>query len=170
MPRFQPNLADAHAGFPMLSRGEYEFEITKVTPFYRIKDDGGESAGVSVGMKVVGQIAADGSVDEQFESAGEMVAPNRLYIHTPKAFGMTKQFIMAALGYSIRDEKQANTEYFDNADFSIDVDDSDPDNAQAIGGGSWDDLVGKRLRMTADIDVYQGRENQQYKSYSPLPR
>jgi hypothetical protein len=171
MARFQPNLKDAHAGFPMLPRGEYEFEITNVHPFFRVKDDGGESAGCTISLKVVGQVAADGSLETdkaEFPSADEQVNPNRVYIHTPKAFGMTKQFIMAAMGYPVRDEKVANEEYFDDADFSIDVNDDDPDNIEVIAGGSWDDLVGKTLRMTADVRMWQGNEQQDYRSFSPI--
>lgn len=155
----------------MLQRGEYEFEITNVKPFYRVKDDGGESAGVTVSLKCTGKVGSDGELvtsKDEFPAAGEQVNPNRLYIHTPKAFGMTKQFIMAALGYPIKDEKVANEEYFDDADFSIDVDDSDPDDVQVIAGGSWDDLVGKSLRMTADLRVWQGNDQQDYRSFSPL--
>ena len=171
MTRFAPNLKDAHAGFPMLTRGEYEFEITKVRPFFRVKDDGGESAGATISLKCVGKIESDGSITTDkadFPSAGEQVNPNRLYIHTPKAFGMTKQFIMAAMGYPIKDEKLANEEYFDDADFSIDADDADPDNIEVVGGGSWDDLEGKTLRMTADVRMWQGNEQQDYRSFSPI--
>lgn len=164
MTRFEPNLAQAHAGFPMLERGEYEFTITKATPFYRVKDDGSENGGCRCSLKVVGQVAADGSLDTDFEAMDEMVSPITLWIHTPKAFGMTKQFIMAALGYPIREEKRANEEYFEDADFSVDVDEED----NAIGGASWQDLVGKSLRMTADIDVWQGNDQQAYRSYQPL--
>ena len=93
-----------------------------------------------------------------------MVSPITLWIHTPKAFGMTKQFIMAALGYPIKEEKKANSEYFEDADFSVDTDDED----NAIPGASWEDLVGKNIRMTADIGVWQGNDQQEYRSYQPL--
>jgi len=81
---------------------------------------------------------------------------------------MTNQFILAEMGFDLRDEGQANAEYFDGADFSIDVDDDDPDNVEVIGGASWNDMVGKRLRMTADVNIWQGREQQQYRSYQPI--
>lgn len=164
MTRFQPNLAQAHAGFPMLDRGEYEFTITKATPFYRVKDDGSENGGCRCSLRVTGKVDSDGSLSEDFEGVNEMVAPITLWIHTPKAFGMTKQFIMAALGYPIKDEKRANEEYFEDSDFSVDVDDEE----NTIGGASWDDLVGKSLRMTADIGVWNGNDQQEYRSYQPL--
>ena len=104
------------------------------------------------------------ALDESHEAAGEQVSPISLWVHTPKAFGMTKQFILAALGYTIREEKQANEEYFDDADFSIDVDDDE----NTIGGASWEDLVGKSLRMTADIGEWNGNEQQEYRSYQPI--
>ncbi len=164
MTRFQPNLSKAHAGFPMLERGEYEFEITKATPFLRVKENGDESAGCRYGLRCTGKIIDDGSLDESHEAAGEQVSPISLWVHTPKAFGMTKQFILAALGYTIREEKQANEEYFDDADFSIDVDDDE----NTVGGASWEDLVGKSLRMTADIGEWNGNEQQEYRSYQPI--
>jgi len=148
----------------MLDRGEYEFLITKQKCFYRVKDDGGENGGCRVSLKVTGMVASDGSLTQDFEGADEMVSPLTLWIHTPKAFGMTKQFIMAALGYPIKEEKKANSEYFEDADFSVDTDDED----NAIPGASWDDLVGKSLRMTADIGVWQGNDQQEYRSYQPL--
>lgn len=164
MTRFEPNLAKAHAGFPMLQRGEYEFTITKATPFYRVKDDGSENGGCRVGLRCDGAINADGSINAGIEEAGEQVSTLSLWIHTPKAFGMTKQFIMAALGYTIQEEKKANEEYFEASDFSVDVDEED----NIVGGASWQDLVGKTLRMTADIGVWQGNDQQEYKSYQPL--
>ena len=54
MTRFSPNLAQAHAGFPMLDRGEYEFTITKATCFYRVKEDGSENGGCRCSMRVTG--------------------------------------------------------------------------------------------------------------------
>ena len=164
MTRFSPNLAQAHAGFPMLDRGEYEFTITKATCFYRVKEDGSENGGCRCSMRVTGKVASDGSLDTDFEGVNEMVSPITLWIHTPKAFGMTKQFIMAALGYPIKEEKKANSEYFEDADFSVDTDDED----NAITGASWEDLVGKNIRMTADIGVWQGNDQQEYRSYQPL--
>jgi len=168
MTRFAPDLKAAHAGMLILERGEYEFEVTKSTPFFYVKDDGTEVAGVRAAMEVAGRIMADGSLDTDADYIGENAAPMRLFVHTPKSFAMTKQCILAAMGYDVRDETQANEEYFDGADFSIDGDDDDPDNVEVIGGASWNDMVGKRLRMTADVNIWQGREQQQYRSYQPI--
>lgn len=164
MTRFQPNLASAHAGFPILERGEYEYTITKAKCFYNVKEDGSENGGCRVSLRVVGKIMSDGELSTDFEGCDEMVSPITLWIHTPKAFGMTKQFIMATMGYKIREEKKANEEYFEEADFSVDAD----DDGVVTDGASWNDLVGKSLRMTADIGVWNGNDQQEYKSYQPL--
>lgn len=168
MPRFEPNLAKAHAGFPMLERGEYEFSITKATPFVRTNDDGDVSAGCRCALRVDGIVAADGELETDFDAYGEMVSPISLWVHTPKAFGMTKQFILAALGYRLDQEKLANEEYFEEADFSIDTEDPDDTDSPVVAGASWQDLVGKSLRMTADIGEWNKRPQQEYRSYQPI--
>lgn len=162
MTRFAPDLASVKAGMRTLTSGEWELLIKKAQPVYYVKDDGTEVAGCRYMVEVVGEIKADGSVDEEF--AGDTVAPIRLYIHTPKSFGMTKQFILAAMGYTIDQEEQADSEYFVNADFSIDVDDED----NGVLGSSWTDLEGKHVRCTASTTIYNGRESQEYRSWTPI--
>ncbi len=62
-PRFAPDLSKAQAGMLVLDRGEYEFKCGGPKPFFYVKDDGTEVAGVRVPVELVGQIGADGSAE-----------------------------------------------------------------------------------------------------------
>lgn len=166
--RFDPDLSKAHAGFPILERGEYQIEITGVKGYYRIKDNGEPSAGVRLGVMCVGIRSADGSLDTSIESAGEQISPHMLWVHTKKAYGMTKQVILAAMGYALDEERKANDEYFDGSDFSFEVDDSDPENVEIALGDSWDNLVGKPINVTADVRIWEGKPQQDYRAFSPV--
>lgn len=165
--RFQPDFSKAHAGFPIVDRGEYEVEITGVQGYFNIKDDGSPSAGVRCLLKLIGEVGANGKV-KKHDASGENISPHMLWVHTPKAYGMAKQFILAAMGYSIRDEKKANSDFFDGADFDFEVDDSNPDDVSIALGSAWENLVGKSVRVTADVRQWEGRDQQDYRTPMPV--
>lgn len=166
--RFDPDLSKAHAGFPILERGEYQLEITGVKGYFRIKDNGEPSAGIRLGVKCLGLRVADGSLDTTIDEADEQVSPHMLWVHTKKAYGMTKQVILAAMGYALDEERQANDEFFEGADFSFEVDDSDPDSVTIAIGDSWSNLVGKVINVTADVRTWEGKLQQDYRAFSPV--
>ncbi|MCP4902596.1 MAG: hypothetical protein GY906_37000 [bacterium] len=167
--RFAPDMAEVTAGFYMLDVAEYIFEIGKPKCIFYTKEDGTDVAGARLPLKVLGRVANDGSLEEIDGVTGKQTAPMRLYVHTEGAFGFTKQLILAAMGYSIREEKQANEEYFEGTDFSVDVNDDDEDNIEASLGASWAQLEGKKVRLTADkgINPASKEEQQEYRSYQP---
>lgn len=166
-PIMQPDFSDVKAGFRTLDRGEYQLVLGKPKGFYYVKDNGKEVGGVRVPVNVVGQIMADGSIDDQYE--GDAVSPVRLYLHTEGAFRMTKQFLLAAAGYAIEDEDEADEEFFAVTDFSFDVDDEDdPENATVTLGDGWSGLEGNHVRVTADIDIYEGNPQQNWRSWLPV--
>ena len=169
MGRFNPDLANVRAGFRPLDSGEWELALGKPKPIFYFKEgedgkEGHDVAGALIPMSVVAQIKSDGSLDDEFE--GDGVAPMRLYIHTDKAFGMTKQFLLAALGFRIDEEDIANDEVFSVAEFDLNVDDDD----EATLTDGWDLLESKRVRVTASTGIFNDRPSQNYSSYVPLPR
>ena len=169
MGRFDPDLANVRAGFRPLDSGEWELTLGKPKVIFYFKEgedgkDGHDVAGALIPMLIVAQIKSDGSLDDEFE--GDGVAPMRLYVHTDKAFGMTKQFLLAALGFRIDEEDLANDEVFAKVSFGVDVDDDD----QGVLGDGWHLLEGKRVRLTASTGLYNDRPSQNYSSYVPMPR
>ena len=166
-PNFQPDFADVKAGFRTLDRGEYELALGQPKGFAYTKDDGTEVAGVRIPANVVGQVMADGSMDDKYE--GDAVAPIRLYLHTEGAFRMTKQFLLAANGYDISDEDTADSEFFSEADFSFEVDEeTDEERPNVDLGATWDALKGNRVRVTADIQMYNDRPSQNWQTWLPI--
>jgi hypothetical protein len=161
--RFAPDLAKVRAGTRTLSSGEWELSISKVTPIYYEKDDGKTVAGCRCNFSIVGEIQADGSLNEEFK--GDDVFGVRLYVHSDKAFGMTKQFLLAAFGYSLDEEDAADEAVFATGDFSVSADE-DGENAEL--GDGWHALEGNRVRATASTSIYNDRESQDWKSFVPV--
>ena len=163
MTRFAPDLAKVKAGTRLCEAGEWELTIGKPAAIYYVKEDTGKPvAGCRVRMSIVGQVMADGSLNKEFE--GDDVFPFRLYVHSDKAFSMTKQFLLAAFGYALDEEEQADKEVFAKGDFSVDVDDDD----EGVLGKTWFKLEGCRIRMTGSTSIYNDRQSQDWKSYVPV--
>jgi hypothetical protein len=160
-PRFAPDLSGTKAGLTIYDRGEYEVKITGVKPISYEKDDGTPVAGGQVNLEMVGLVQNDGSLDRELE--GESVAPVRLYVHTEKSWPITKRFFMAALGYSVDEEEQFNEEVARELDISV-----EGDGDEAILGSGWERLVGKRLLVTLNKRIWQGREQQDHVNFMPL--
>ena len=166
--RFQPDLTKARAGIRTFDRGEYEVEITDVRPIAYTKEATAKEkekdvAGGRVIMKMVGQVSANGKLNREFE--GESIRPNRLYVHTDGAWGITKRFIMAALGYNLDNEDKFDADWASKADISV-----EGEGDAAVLGKSWMDLKGQHLIVTLDKDTYKGREQQTIGSPLPMPK
>ena len=166
-PNFTPDFADVKAGFRTLDRGEYELILGAPKGFAYTKDDGTEVAGVRFPANVAAQVMSDGSLDDKYE--GDSVSPVRLYLHTEGAFRMTKQFLLAANGFEISQEDEADTEFFADADFSFEVDeDSDEERPEVTLGAAWEALKGNRVRVTADIQMYNDKPSQNWQTWLPV--
>ncbi len=166
--RFDPDFTKVHAGFPILERGEYQLEITSIKGYFRIKDNGDPSAGVRLGLKCIGLRTSDGDLDTSIDAADEQISPHMLWIHTKKAYGMTKQVILAAMGYALDQEKASNEDFFEGSDFSFEIDDSDPDEVIIAIGDSWSSLVGQVINVTADVRTWEGKLQQDYRAFAPV--
>lgn len=166
-PRFSPDLTKARASIRIFDRGDYELAITGVKPISYTKDDGKEVAGGRILFEMVGRRRADGTLDREFE--GETVTPLRLYVHTEDAWGMTKRFFMAALGYKLDDEGKFDEEWASQADISV-----DGEGDEAILGKSWEEVVGQHVISTLTKRWYEPedgsekREQQDLGSFLPV--
>jgi len=165
MPRFTPDLSKVRASIRVFDRGDYQLKITKAEPFINEEKDDGkgnltQSAGCRYNVEMVGKLDASGNVTDEFQ--GETVTPVRLYVHYEGGWSMTKQFLMAVLGYSREEEDKFDAEWAANADLSLD---GEPDEVEA--GKSWEDPVGKVVNVTLDKRLYQGREQQDFRGWTP---
>jgi hypothetical protein len=167
MGKFSPDFAKAHAGIPIIEDGkQYEVVCSKVAAFHKVKDDGSESAGVSMHLKCVGVVNADGSLDETIELAGKPLSSPILWVHTDNAWGMTKQVMLAFAGYALNEENKANEEFFGQYQaFEIQT---PPDVESATLGADWAVLEGKRARATLVGREWNGRMQQDYKNWNPV--
>jgi len=166
MTRFQPDLAKTKAGMPIYERGEDEVKINAVKVIHYIKEESGdEIAGAALTLEMVGLVQNDGSLDRALE--GETVAPLRLYVHSEKAWPITKRAIMAALGYSLDDEDKFNNDIAANLDVGVEPGEGDED---ATLGSGWKRLVGQRMLMTLNKRTWQGREQQQHEGFMPIAK
>lgn len=167
MPRFTPDLTKARANVRIFDRGDYEIKVTKATPFINEgEDDKGNaktSAGCYYSLEMVGKLDESGNPTEEFR--GEFMFPQKCYVHTDKAWGMTKQFLMAALGYARDEEDKFDAEWASKADLSL-----DGDADEVVAGKSWEDPVGKHVRVTLDKRLYQGNEQQDFRGWTPAGR
>ena len=167
MTRFAPDFTKVSAGMKIFPRGDYELKVTKTKPiYYEKKDDEGDETGefvaaCQVNVEMVGQVGNDGQLDRKDE--GESVAPLKLYIHSQKAWGMTKGMIMAILGYTSEEEKDFNAAMADT-DFSVEAGEGE----EAVLGGSWARLEGQHFVGRLDKRSYKGREQQDVGTLQPV--
>lgn len=166
-PRFAPDLSKVRAGIRIFERGDYEVAIPEggVKGMCYLKEvEGGKDyyvSGVRVLLEMVGKLKNDGQLDREF--ADETVTPARLYVHTEDAWGITKRFIMAALGYGLKDEERFDKDWTPNADLSI-----DGEGDEVALGSSWKELEGQHFVVTLDKETYEGREQQRHNNVLPV--
>ena len=132
MNRYNPNFRSANATVLILPKDDYSFSIGEVKPFKNDKTiEGGDTVeqhGVRTSLTVKG-----GEFD------GKSI-PLSFYLNKEEGWGMSKQFIMAALGYPIN--KAGENKYNEDCDASPEAFDFsyDPDTNE-IGAG-WKKVQG----------------------------
>lgn len=165
--RFAPDFTQVSAGMKIFPRGDYELSASGVKAIgYYKKDKDGEPteefiSGCQVNVEMVGRIGNDGQLDRADE--GESVAPLRLYVHSKKAWGMTKGSIMALLGYTREEEQQFNEMLGTDADFSV-----EGEGDEATLGGSWGRLTGQHFTAQLSTRMWQQREQQDIGTLMPV--
>lgn len=119
-------------GIPVLPKGDYIFEVGEGKPFEdkRTDEATGEekvSAGVRYSLEIV----------EGEDYVGKSI-PLSVYVHSEAAYGMTKQFVAACLGYTVKTEGEFNEKYADEEMWLV-----DPENN--VLGDIWKKLQGARV-------------------------
>lgn len=163
-PRFEPDLTKARASIRVFDADDYEVVVGEPTGMlYERDDDGVVVVGVRFPLEMVGRIKPDGSLDREFE--GEQVSPARMYVHTDKAWPMTKRFVMAAAGFSLEEEDLFDEEWLSQYDPSIDGDPYSEEDPEL--GDAWTELEGQHVQVSLGKDLYEGRETQTHGGWQP---
>jgi len=176
MPLFTPDFSSVDASIPIYEKGRYRVKVTKRTGVIRTSKadkDGNThtSAGVRYNLEMVGQFDREGNLTDDL--AGKVVSPFTGYVHTDKAWGMCKQFLMAACGFKSNEEAKANAELFQVNDWTLDGEPGEAPENMILGDG-WnlpldrlvDVTLSKRTQKNDDTgDIY---ENQDYGSWAPV--
>ena len=139
MPRFTPAVANEVAGIPLLPRGEYAFSIGELKPFTRPKQNPDGTSTNMWGLQTSIKIT-DADSDEGKVFVGKTL-PFSLYMHG-KSGSMNKQFAMAAVGYTLKQEAEFNEAFPDDEDgenWHVDTDENSI-------GTAWKELIGKSVR------------------------
>lgn len=168
--RFEPDMTEVRAGFPVYDRGDYELMIIAVEGMDYMKetDDGDtyEVAGARFDFEMVGRIGPDGSIDKE-GLEGEPASSDRFYLHTDKAWPFTKRFVMAAAGYHQDEEELFDEEFASDHTWHVDGEPTDPE-AEVEVGSAYESVVGNRVHVQADKTRDQsGNEQQEWSGWTP---
>jgi hypothetical protein len=148
MPRYDSSPANVQASIEVFPKDDYLFIIGEPKPFFRVTQKGTDSYGVRLGLTV-----RDGSYEGKRTST-------TLYYQSEGAQAMSKQFIMAALGYGKgKAEEQRFNQDWGTADWSFDTD-------AGTVGDAWRELTGKLVVGSLDVQIGDnGDEQQQFKGW-----
>lgn len=142
MPKFTPNLSEIAAGIPILDKGEYEFSIGEVKgTIQNVMTDG-----VPVATEVV-------RTSLKIESGESFVGKNIPHSFMPSnEYGaqFTKQFIMAANGFDLKQEAEFNEQFADGDLWSL-------DSENGVLGDAWKSIQGKKIR--ANVTQYADKKD-----------
>lgn len=159
MPRFTPNLKDASASFLTLNKGLYEFKISNPQSFFRVSTNQqtGETKevfGINVTLDII----------EGPEHVGKSQR-YQIYLHTDKAWGPAKQFVMAAYGFSPdRAGEAAFNEQYGDGDWGFDVGEG-----ETGVGALWSGLEGKTIKANVDTQPNKIKPGEVQQTYRWMP-
>lgn len=169
-----PDFTGVHANTPIYPRGEYELEITNIRGSAYIRErDGATVKVVYLRPKMVGMYDSKGKLSPNGQDGskieGEDVEEIRFYLHSEGAMKMTKRQMMAILGYQRKEEDKFN-KWASSADLSFKVEETEDGNLSVTLGKGWQELVGKRVRASLDVELYEpdGREPEEQQQFASL--
>lgn len=151
---FDFNPTDVATGIPVYPKGSYELEVGEPKSFLRQGKEGkADNHGVFYKCKVTSPA----------EFAGKPFLQN-CYMHTPESAAFGKSFIMAALGFTPRDNdsEEKFNEMYKNENWKY-----EPDTKEA--GEMWHKV--KNQRVIVDLDVTMdkdGNKQQKIVGFRPL--
>lgn len=134
------------AGIEVLPKDSYHFEVGEPKSFSRISKDpakeGAANAGVMYPLKVV----------SEGPKKGKTIYYN-CWLHTEGGQKITKSFLMAVLGFSMKQQGDYDAKY-DAADWSCDFDNK-------TCGAAWHEATGKVVSCDLDVKMSEQNEEQQ---------
>jgi hypothetical protein len=149
-------MKDAVAGYLILAKDQYEFKLSGVHSFKRDSQNADGSPktvfGINVNLDIVSGPEHVGKTQRY-----------QLYLHTDKAWGPAKQFVMAAYGFTNDQSGEAAfNEQYGDGDWSFDYDDGSV-------GDLWKGLEGKTIKANVDTQPNKIRAGEVQQTYRWLP-
>ena len=154
MPQYQPDFSSVAAGFELLPEGIYEFKVGVGKTFEKNHPKSGLSHGVGFLLEVT-EILEGGSSDALGKKAYF-----RCRCQDETAMSFSKQFVMAVLGYSLKDERTFNSERGD-ADWSYDTEDNSL-------GELWQELAGGTVQAAVSSHQDPDDPDREYQDFTWL--
>lgn len=144
-PRANPGIIGATATILVLPKDSFEFKIGAPKLFSRQNQKGEQVYGLRYSL----EITSEGP------HTGKNI-PVEQYFHSEKSFGMTKRFLMAALGYDMTSEgeEKFNQDHAET-DFAVDTD-------EEYIAPIWKDIEGARIKADVDKSTYNGRDGNSF--------
>jgi hypothetical protein len=179
---FTPDFAAVDAGFPLYDKDMYRVKITDVTPLVyektdRVTKDVSNVIRIRCKLEMFGRHNGDDLVttdQNDKEIRGKNVQAMDVYTHSEGGWSFAKGFLMAACGFSMKEENEANTELFQAGDWACPDDPTQPESAQADElGESWSLLVDRLVDVYLQKETRTGddgieRENQKMSAWQPV--
>lgn len=162
------------AGFPILPKGEYRLKIGEPKAFKGETKQGENKGQINYGVGFMCTVI-DGPVDNEgnvspVEHKGKKVY-NRLFYHTQESRNYSKTFVIAAFGYSQKEEEQFNEKIKE-------IKEADPDNPAVDWsfdadtgecGEAWRGMVNSEVVAALSVDKVDGVERQKWDMVRPAP-
>lgn len=172
---FTPDFTKVESSIPVFEKGRYRVKVTGKKAFAEEKKDNETQvihikSGVRYALEMVGMFGDDGDlITEDF--AGRTVSPFSVYTHSEGGLRFAKPFLMAASGFSPRDEQHANEHLFQANDWNFSGEPGMAAENFELGAG-WDlpvdrlvDVTLKKKVTTTEDTTY---ENQEYSGWTPV--
>lgn len=173
---FTPDFASVDASIPVVE-GRFRVKVTKKTPFAgETKDDKTgnvtENAGVRYALECVGKFNEKGELITE-DWMGKNLTPFKVWVHGEGGWKYSKPFLMAANGYTLKEEQEANVELFQKGEWLFNGNKDTPTENIEIGA-SYETPVGKLLDVSLKKKVTKKEgtdeiyENQEFGSWAPV--
>lgn len=145
MPRATPDILNTTVGIQNLPKDSVVFDVIDSKYFERESTDDAGNTRTLFGIQFTCKVAKS-------ETGLDIVGRNsypQFYMHDTKAYPMLKSFVMACLGYGVKDEKTFNEKYGDGELWVVDA---------AAMGSIYDLVKGKKVSADVDVKVTKNRK------------
>jgi len=175
-PLISPDFTKVDAGITVYDKVRARVKVTKRTPFInesRPDQDGNTHTliGVRYNLELQGILDREGNLDDELQ--GKTVSPFKCWMHSEGGWQFSKPFLMAAAGYTMKQEDEANEELFAANNWEIDGEvDAPPENI--IVGEGFDVPVDRLVDVTLTKKVTTNKsggddyENQEFSNWAPV--